>query len=89
MPDKMNLDDHKLLYYEFKKYEIMTMSVVGGQPKKHANPSHKATKHIERTQLQSLIISQHTYTQYNAVQSSLCRFGHANGRFSGTLQRRR
>ena len=25
------------------------MSVVGGQPKKHANPSYKATKHIERT----------------------------------------
>ena len=31
----------------------MTMSVVGGQPKKKrkkpANPSYKATKHIERT----------------------------------------
>ena len=25
------------------------MSVVGGQPKKHANPSYKATKHIDRT----------------------------------------
>ena len=25
------------------------MSVVGGQPKKHANPSYKATKHIEPT----------------------------------------
>ena len=25
------------------------MSVVGGQPKKHANPSYKPTKHIERT----------------------------------------
>ena len=25
------------------------MSVVGGQPKKHANPSYKAKKHIERT----------------------------------------
>ena len=28
----------------------MTMSVVGGQPKKkkHANPSYEATKHIKR-----------------------------------------
>ena len=25
------------------------MSVVGGQPKKHSNPSYKATEHIERT----------------------------------------
>ena len=24
----------KLLYYEFQKYEVMAMSVVGGQPKK-------------------------------------------------------
>ena len=29
MPDKMNLD-----YCEFQNYEFMTMSVVGGQPKK-------------------------------------------------------
>ena len=52
MPDKMNLDYLKLLYCEFQKYEVMTMSVVGGQPKKkkkHANTSYKATKHIERT----------------------------------------
>ena len=27
----------------------MAMSVVGGLPKKHANPSYKTTKHIERT----------------------------------------
>ena len=51
MPDKMNLDYLKLLYSEFQKYEFMTMSVVGGQPKKHSNPSYmyKETKHIERT----------------------------------------
>ena len=29
------------------------MSAVGGQPKKHANPTHKAAKHIERTFLNS------------------------------------
>ena len=35
MPDKINLDVdyHKLQYREFQKYEVMTMSVVGGQPK--------------------------------------------------------
>ena len=49
MPDKMNLDYLKLLYCEFQKYKVMTMSVVDGQPKKHTNPSYKATKHIERT----------------------------------------
>ena len=32
MPDKMNLD-----YCEFQNYEFMTMSVVGGQPKKHTS----------------------------------------------------
>ena len=42
--DEFNL---KLLYCEFQKYEVMTVSVVGSQPKKHANPSYKATKHIE------------------------------------------
>jgi len=53
MPDKMNLDYFNLLYCEFQKYEVMTMSVVGGQQKKttkkHANTSYKATEHIERT----------------------------------------
>ena len=34
MADKMNLDYLKLLYCEIQKYEVMTMSVVGGQPKK-------------------------------------------------------
>ena len=48
MPDKMDLDYLKLLYCEFQKYEVMTMSVVGGQPKRHANPNYKATKHIKR-----------------------------------------
>ena len=48
MPDKMNL---KLLYCAFQKYEVMTISAEGGQPKekKKTNPSYKATKHIERT----------------------------------------
>ena len=31
MPDEMNLN---LLYIEFQKYEVMTMSVVVGQPKR-------------------------------------------------------
>jgi len=36
------------LYYEFQKYKVMTMSVVGGQQKKkHENPSYEATKWIE------------------------------------------
>ena len=34
MPDRMNLDYLKLLNSEFQKYEVMIMSVVGGQPKK-------------------------------------------------------
>ena len=49
MPDKMNLDDLKLLYCEFHKYEVMTMSLVGAQPRIRANPSYDATKRIERT----------------------------------------
>ena len=38
MPDKMNLDYLKLLCDEFQKYEVMTMSVIGGQPKKTRKP---------------------------------------------------
>ena len=34
MPNTMNLNHLKLLYCEFHKYEVMTMSVVDGQPKK-------------------------------------------------------
>jgi len=49
MPDKINLDYLKLVYGDFQKYKVMTMSVVGAQPKRHANPSYKATKHIERS----------------------------------------
>ena len=45
MPDKINLDYFKLLYCEFQKYEGRTMSVVGGEPKRHANTSYKATTH--------------------------------------------
>ena len=44
MPDKMNLDDLKLLYRACQKYEVMTMCAVGGQPKNRANLSHKATE---------------------------------------------
>ena len=36
MPDKMNLEYLKVLYCEFQKYEVMTMSVVSGQSNKHA-----------------------------------------------------
>ena len=49
MPDKMNLKYPKLLYCEFQKYDVKTMSVAGGRPKKPAYPSYKTTKHIERT----------------------------------------
>ena len=49
MPDKMNLDYLKPLYFEFQKYKVITMSVADGQPKRHANPSYKAKKYIERT----------------------------------------
>ena len=47
MPDKMNLDHLNLFYCEFHKDEVLTMSVVGGQPKRHANPSYKAAKNME------------------------------------------
>ena len=45
------LDYLKLPYCEFQKYEVMTMSAEGGQPKrkKHAKPSYKTAKHIERS----------------------------------------
>ena len=56
MPDKMNLDHLKQLYCEFQKCEVMTMSVVGGQPNKHTNPSYKAIKHIRHTFLISQFI---------------------------------
>ena len=42
LADEMNLDELKLFYYEFQKYEVMTTSVVGGQPKKHANHCYRA-----------------------------------------------
>ena len=35
MPDKVNLDYFNLLYCEFQKYEVMTMSVECGQQKKN------------------------------------------------------
>ena len=46
MPDKMNLDCLNLLYCEFQKYEVMTMTVVGGKSKKQAYTSYEATKQI-------------------------------------------
>ena len=30
----------KLLYCEFQNYDVMTMSEVGSQPKKHSNPTY-------------------------------------------------
>ena len=53
MPDKMNFNRLYLkpLHCEFQTYEVMTMSVVGSQPKtkkKHANPIYEATNHTER-----------------------------------------
>ena len=44
MPDKMNSYYLELLYCEFQKYEVSTMSVVGVQPKRHSN--HKPIKHF-------------------------------------------
>ena len=34
MPDKVNLAYLKLVKCEFQKYEVLTMSVAGGQPQK-------------------------------------------------------
>ena len=45
MPDMINLDYFMLLYCEFQKYVVRTMSVVGGEPKRHANTSYIATTH--------------------------------------------
>jgi len=41
----------KLLYCEFQKYKVMTMSVIGGQPKKKngAHLSCNTTKHVKCT----------------------------------------
>ena len=44
MPDKMNLDYLKLLYCKFQKYDVMTMSVVSGEPK-----NKKKTKKTRQT----------------------------------------
>ena len=50
MPDNMNLDYLKLLYHQYYYFKsTMTMSVVGGHTKKHANPSYKAKKHMKCT----------------------------------------
>ena len=53
MPDKMNLDYLKLIYCGCQKYEVMTMSVIGGPPKTHSNPSWKASQKIGRAFLVS------------------------------------
>ena len=58
MSDNVNLDYLKLLYCEFQKPKVMTMAVVRGQPKKHANPTYKATKHIQCT----FLISDYYYS---------------------------
>ena len=58
MLDKMNLDNLKLLYCEFHKYEVMTMSVVGAQPSNtHKSQLYEATNRIERTFLIPIISS--------------------------------
>ena len=44
----------KLLY--FQKYEVMTMSVVGGQPKKHAN---QAVIKLKKKNESTLLICNH------------------------------
>ena len=49
LADRMNLDDLKLFYCEFQKYEVMTTSVGDGQPKKHENHCYKVKTHIERS----------------------------------------
>lgn len=51
MPGEMKSDSVKLLYCAFQQHEVMTMSVVRGQPKKHTSLSYKARKHIECTYL--------------------------------------
>ena len=41
-----------LIFCDFQKYEVMAMSVVGGESKKrksHTNPSYNTKKHIQRT----------------------------------------
>lgn len=55
---QVELDYLKLRYCGFQKYEVTTMSVAGGLPKKHANTNYKATKPIERTFLISVLDSQ-------------------------------
>ena len=51
MPDKMNY-----VYCEFQKYEIVTMSVVGGQPKNTQIPVIKQ-QNTSNALFQSLIIT--------------------------------
>ena len=38
----MNVDFGKLLNYKFRKYEFLTMPLVGGQPTRNTNPSSMA-----------------------------------------------
>ena len=57
MPDKMNLDYLKLLYGEFQKYEVMIMSVIGGQlPKK--NTQTRVIKQQNTSKALELLVSQ-------------------------------
>ena len=53
VPDRINLYYFNVLCCEYRKHEVMTLSIVGDQPKKRANPFYKAIKQIERTFLTS------------------------------------
>ena len=52
MPDKMN--HLKLLYCEFQRYEVMTMSVVGGQSKKNTQIPVYISNKTHRTHFSNL-----------------------------------
>ena len=53
VPDRMNLYYFNVLCCEYRKHEVMTLSIVVGQPKKPSKPYYKAIKQIERTFLTS------------------------------------
>ena len=57
MPDNMNLDYLKLLYCEFQKDEVMTMSVVGSQPKKKKNVQIPVIKQLTKQNERTFLIS--------------------------------
>ena len=74
----------KLLYCEFQKYEVATMSVIGGRPKKkkHANSSYKTTKHIERTFLVQRLITEVLYLWVKSIREEFSQHFCVSFRFS-------